>query len=114
MSSNLTEKHLNEVRKLQAAFLIEPDMINPTIELKIDPAAITYFQDPICGKATYFSSIDISNERKLAESILELWNHSGRTLNQDICQKISSLAMVLKSDMESQSPELSEFIYTLH
>ncbi len=89
-------------------------MINPTIDLKIDPAAMTYFQDPICGKATYYSSIDVSSAEKLADSIKELWIQSGREINQDIFLKISNLAMSLKSDMGIKNPELSEFIYTLH
>ena len=114
MSSNLTKKHQKEIRKLHALFISEPIMINPTIDLKIDSAAVTYFQDPICGKAAYYSSIDVSNAEKLADSIKELWIQSGGQINQDICLKISHLAIILKSDMDIQNPELSEFIYTLH
>lgn len=115
MSSSLTEINLNKINELQELLLSElANVISPTIDLKIDPNAVTYFQDPICRNASYYSSINVSSAEKLAESIKELWMQSGKKMNQEICLKISNLAMDLKSDLNSQSPELSEFIYTLH
>jgi len=80
----------------------------------IDKNAATYYEDPKHPAQAYFSFIDTSSQESLAAYFSKFWNEMGSEEFAGIANDLSEVAFKLSADAETQSEEVSSFIYTMY
>ncbi len=81
---------------------------------EIDKAADSYYENPTHPDQAYFSFIDTTSQEHLAAYLTGFWNGLGTPEFAGMANELSELAFILSADHQSQSEELSPFVYTMY
>ena len=80
----------------------------------VNKSAATYYEDPKHPNQAYFSFIDTSSVENLAAYLSDFWKDLGTPEFSPMAQELSELAFLLSADHESQSEDVSPFVYTMY
>ena len=109
-STNQTESKIKELFEK----VITADAGNKTLLTAIDKNCASYYESPAHPGQAYYSFIDISSQQGFADYLSQFWNEQGNEVFASAGSDISSLAFSLCEDPESQSEDVSPFIYAMY
>ena len=93
---------------------ILPRSSNKYLLTGIDKDAPTYYEAPKHPEQAYFSFIDTSSVVGFAEYLSDFWKNNGSDEFAGMSKEISEIAFKLSADSETQSDEVSSFVYTMY
>ncbi len=94
--------------------IVTPNIGSHNLNTQLDAAAESYYEQPKSPAHVYYSFIDTSSQESFAKYIESFWNEEGTPQFAAKANELSALAFELSKDHESQSEELSPFVYTMY
>ncbi len=110
---NLTNAIDLKIRKIFEGVILtnsHENYLNIIINKNID----TYYEEPQNIQQTYFSFVDTGSVESFADYLNEFWMEKGFEGFVSMVDEMSELAFLLCSDSDTQSEDVSQFIYTMY
>jgi len=106
----------NEAAMIKSLFdkMIAAGGSNNYMLTNIDNTADTYYEEPKHPEQAYFSFIDTSSEDALAAYLKTFWAALGTPEFAAGADTMSELAFLLKAGTDTQTDEISPFIYAMY
>lgn len=80
----------------------------------IDKNAESYYEAPKHPEQAYLSFIDVSTETNFNNYLSEFWGGTPDNIYGPMSAALSELAFMLQAGEETQSDEVSSFVYTMY
>ena len=109
-STNHTDSKIKELFEK----VIIADAGKSTLLTTIDKNCTSYYESPVHPGQAYYSFIDSSSQQGFDDYLGQFWKEQGNEVFASAASDISSLAFSLCEDPESQSEDVSPFIYAMY
>lgn len=87
---------------------------NDYLSMLVDKHATSYYELPQHPDQAYFSFIDVSSKQHFTSYITDFWAKLNTPEFAAMANELSELAFELSTGHESQSEDVSPFVYTMY
>ena len=84
------------------------------LQSAIDKNAASYYEEPKHPGQVYFSFIDTASSADLEKYLGDFWSGLGTPEFAPMAGGLAELAFLLSADSQSQSEDVSPFVYTMY
>jgi len=111
--SSINNDMNTEISKIFNKYIV-PNNNKKYLLTGIDKSAASYYEAPKNPDQAYFSFIDTSSIAGFSEYLSDFWKNNGSEEFSGMSKEMSELAFKLCAASETQSEEVSSFIYTMY